>query len=80
MPQQVFPVFSLVDLVSSIGMAEYQNQPEWKEMLHEPRFPIVGLSRNGQVRHPVALGVMQQIFKLLQDLRLACEYGIQLSI
>src|SRR5215471_10445120 len=37
-------------------------------MLHEPGFPIVGLSRDRQVRHPVALGVIQQIFKLLQDL------------
>jgi hypothetical protein len=37
-------------------------------MLHEPRFAIVGLSRDRQVRHPVAFGVIQQIFKLLQDL------------
>jgi hypothetical protein len=38
------------------------------EMLHEPRFPIVGLSRDRQVRHSVALWVIQQTFKLLQDL------------
>src|SRR5450755_4187330 len=37
-------------------------------MLYEPRFPIVGLSRDRQIRHPVAFGVVQQIFKLLQNL------------
>src|SRR6266403_611353 len=37
-------------------------------MFHEPRLAIVGLSRDRQVRHAVALGMLQQIFELLQDL------------